>query len=114
MRHKESEIQRNCIKWIRLKHPELTCFAIPNGGGRSEIEGAILKGEGVLAGVADLFLMRASFAEHGLFIEIKTEKGRQTDSQKAFEAACAREDYGYVVVRSVSEFMSVVENYLKR
>jgi hypothetical protein len=96
-----------------MQYPELTCFAIPNGGFRNKVEAAVMKGEGILPGVADLFLMRSSFDYAGLFIEIKTDKGRQTDAQKKFEKNCALEGYGYEVVRSLDEFIQIINEYLK-
>jgi hypothetical protein len=49
-----------------------------NGGARTAIEGAILKGLGVVAGAPDLILFHGgkSFA-----IELKTEDGRVTEAQ---------------------------------
>jgi hypothetical protein len=56
-RHEESRLQRACVQWFRLQYPAHTLFAIPNGGKRNAREAGILKAEGVLPGVADLFLM---------------------------------------------------------
>jgi hypothetical protein len=71
--------------------------AIPNGGNRSPITGAILKAEGVRAGVADLFLMEASGEFHGLWIEVKLPKGRQSDKQKEFEKIATERGYKYIL-----------------
>ena len=87
-------------------------YAIPNGGKRNAVTGAILKSEGVLAGVADLFVARACGVWHGLYIEMKTERGRQSESQKAFECAVVREGYRYAVCRSFEDFEGVVRGYL--
>ena len=59
MKHEESHIQRNCVKWFRLAYPKLArlLFAVPNGGKRGIREAAIMKAEGVVAGVADLLLL---------------------------------------------------------
>lgn len=48
MKHEESRIQQACIKWFRLQYPKLALnlFAVPNGGARKRIEGAIMKAEG--------------------------------------------------------------------
>ena len=118
MRNNESKLQQACIKWFRLQYPHMAneLFAIPNGGNRSPVTGAILKAEGVTAGVADLFLMTSRDYElcyyNGLFVEIKTETGRQQPSQKQFQSLCGQNGYRYVIVRSLDEFMAVIKNYL--
>lgn len=69
-RHQESTLQKTCVAWFRTQYPDhaLMLFAVPNGGGRSRIESAIMKGEGVTAGVADLILLEARGAncDHAL------------------------------------------------
>jgi hypothetical protein len=87
-------------------------FAIPNGGKRSAIEAAIMTGEGVIPGVADLFLMFGNGEYYGFFIEMKVEKNKQTDKQKAFEKYCIRYKYKYSVCRSLDEFITEVNNYI--
>ena len=73
-----------------------------------------LKEEGVLAGVADLVLLVPNAKYHALLIEMKTPKGRQSDSQRAWQLAVAgNDDYLYVVVRSLEEFIKVIEEYLQ-
>ena len=111
MQHLESEIQRACVQWFRLQYPERVIFAIPNGGRRGIVEAAIMKGEGVLAGAADLFVMEARKGLHGLFIEMKSAQGRQTYHQTAFEAQAKERGYGYVVCRSASDFAVTINNY---
>jgi hypothetical protein len=102
-----------CLRWFWLQYPKHTLFAIPNGGKRSVIEAGIMKAEGVLAGVADCFFMKANNIYNGLFIEIKTPKGKQTDTQKAFELRAKSECYDYKVCRSLDEFMQTINEYLK-
>ena len=112
----EHRIQCACVRWFRLKHPHLAArlFAVPNGGRRDGITGARLKEEGVLAGVADLVLLVPNANYHALLIEMKTPKGRQSDSQRAWQRAVAgNDDYLYVVARSLEEFIKVIEDYLK-
>lgn len=113
----EHRIQVACVRWFRLKYPHLASrlFAVPNGGRRDGITGARLKEEGVLAGVADLILLVPNADYHALLIEMKTPKGRQSESQKAWQRAVAgNDDYLYVVCRSLEEFMKVVEEYLQQ
>ena len=90
-------------------------FAVANGGRRDGITGARLKEEGVLAGVADLVLLVPNAKYHALLIEMKTPKGRQSDSQRAWQrAVTGNSDYLYVVCRSLDVFMKVIEEYLNQ
>ena len=116
MRHTESILQRACIQWFRLQYPEyaLLCFAVPNGGARSKIEASILKAEGVVAGVADLILLVPRRGYSSLCIEMKTQaKGStQSPSQKRWQHAAESAGNKYVVVRSIEEFIKIVNEYL--
>lgn len=115
MKHTESTLQKRCVNWFRLNYPKhLRLIAIPNGGARNAITGAILKGEGVVAGAPDLFLFHAAQGFHGLAIEMKSRIGKQSESQKAFEADIDIEGYKYVVCRSFEEFQAVVNEYFKK
>ena len=66
----ESQEQRAFVKWFRLQYPAIKFFAIPNGGNRDAITGAIMKAEGVSTGVPDLY-----FPKLRLWIEFKRIKG---------------------------------------
>lgn len=112
----ESELQRKCVAWFRWKHPDhaLLLFAVPNGGGRSKAEAAIMKAEGVTAGVADLILLEARGGWGALCIEMKTEMKGSAQSKRQKEWQQAAETFGnrYVVVRTEEEFREVVNAYL--
>lgn len=114
MRHEESELQRSCVKWFRYKYSTLKplLFAVPNGGFRNVREASIMKAEGVVAGVSDLILLLPRQGFHALCIEMKTQKGKQSDNQKEFALAVGAEGYKYVICRSFDEFMEVVTNYI--
>ena len=109
-RHIESQIQRNIVKWFRLKYPRYIISAIPNGGARQAREAAILKQEGVLAGFADLILIADNSV---LFVEVKTEKGRQSERQKDFQKRVNLLGFEYIIVRSLNDFISSTEKWLK-
>lgn len=110
--HLESTIQINCVKWFRLAYPDKILFAIPNGGQRSVITAKVLKAEGTLAGVADLFLVHASKGYNGLFIEMKTEQGRQSLTQQMFEKSVTLEGYKYNIARNFDEFRDIIKQYI--
>lgn len=114
MRHVESQIQQNCVKWFRLQYADLALllFAVPNGGARNKIEAGIMKGEGVTAGVADMLLLLPNKYHHALCIEFKTSKGKQQDSQKRFQRKVEAFGYRYEIIRSLEEFIELTRNYL--
>lgn len=119
----EHNLQVACVRWFRLQHNELDCllFAIPNGGRRDKTTAGKLKAEGVVAGVADLFLSvpkmkNEQCVSHGLYIEMKTNEksSRQRESQKHFESMVTFMKYDYVICRTLDEFINKVSNYLQR
>lgn len=116
MIHKESHLQQACVKWFRLQYPTIAnlLFAVPNGGARSRTEAAIMKGEGVTAGVADLILLLGRGEYHSLCIEMKTTQAgsKQSKSQIAWEEVAERYGNKYVVCRTLEEFQITVNNYL--
>ena len=112
----EHRIQCECVRWFSLQYPRLhgRLFAVPNGGRRDATTAAKLKAEGVVAGVADLILLKSNRDYGALLIEMKTRKGRQRDSQKQWEnTVCADSEYKYVVCRSFDDFKREVDDYLK-
>ena len=112
--HIESEMQRSCKRWFDLQYPKLSrlLFAVPNGGARNAREAAIMKGEGVTAGVADMILLIPRNGYGCLCIEFKTKDGKQSESQKLWQADAEAHGNKYVVVRSVEQFVSEVRQYL--
>lgn len=112
--HEESRIQQACVRWFRLQYPRLArlLIAVSNGGGRSRIEAAIMKGEGVTAGASDLLLLVPSGKCPYLCIEMKTPKGRQSPAQRQWQDEVEKAGGRYALCRSLEEFMDVVNTYL--
>lgn len=115
MIHREAELQSACVRYFRLRWPKLSgiFFAIPNGGSRNPIEARNMKVQGTLSGVADLILLKPSNGYGALCIEMKSESGRQSQSQKEFQSAAQQAGNRYVVCRSFDEFKQSVEEYLQ-
>ena len=84
MKHPESENQQAYFKWARLHPLARLAFAIPNGGARSKVTAAILKAEGVLAGVPDILVPVPINGHHGLFIEFKHGSNKPSPEQQEF------------------------------
>jgi len=106
------------MKWWRLScnHfgiDEKLLFAIPNGGRRDVATASNLKAEGVRAGVPDLFLAVPAFGYHGLFVELKREKGGVvSDFQKEYIARLNDLGYQAIVCHGWIEAKNSIESYL--
>lgn len=112
MRQLEHKLQCACVRWLRLKYPNVLGFAIPNGGARSALTGAMLKAEGVVAGVPDLMIAVPKGGHAGLFVEMKVKPNRPSREQK--EIISKLEDAGYKVAicYAFEEFVKIVTEYL--
>jgi hypothetical protein len=121
MAHPESQLQQLVMKWWALAHrglgvaDERLLFAIPNGGKRGKIEACIMKGEGVRAGVCDLFLAVPSGGFHGLFIELKApdKPARPRPEQATFIEAVRGRGYAAVCMNDWDAVTSLIERYLR-
>lgn len=115
MRHLEDSLQKRCVMWFSLQYREYAKLLhhSPNGGKRNAIEAAKFKAMGVRAGFPDLGLYVARQGYHGLFVELKTAKGRQSDNQLYYQAVLEEQGYKYVVIRSIEDFIATINEYLQ-
>ena len=116
MKHEESQIQQAFIQWCNLhvnKYPELKFIHhSPNGGKRNVKEAARFKREGVKAGFPDLILPVVTSTSAGLYIEVKTKKGRLSSSQKEWKDFLISQGYSWRLCRSVDECIKAVKLHL--
>ena len=130
----EHKIQCAIIEWARMpanirRWPSLALLhAIPNGGARDARTGAMLKREGVLRGVWDLFLpsplmSKTTDGVHivlitavqfcGLYLEVKTPRGRLTHEQGFFGDRVRMGHYATYIVRSAQSGINAITAYLE-
>ncbi len=113
----ESAEQIELFRWAAYlfgKYPELKLMHhIPNGGNRSQSEGARFKREGVLAGVSDIFLPIAKGGYHGLYIEMKAKNGRLSPSQKWWIEEVTKQGYLAKVCFGWEMAKDVIVKYLE-
>lgn len=99
----EDLMQINLMAWAHrpdtlASYPELAyIWHTPNGGGRSALEGAMMKRLGALAGVLDLTLPVPRGGYHGYYLELKVKPNDLTESQKKMVAFLESQGY-YVAV----------------
>ena len=85
-------------------------FAVPNGGLRKASEATLLKREGLLTGASDVVIMLPSKV---VFMEFKTDDGKQSQKQKDFQAVCGVLGLEYYLVWSSFEAVSIIKGLTK-
>ena len=72
-----------------------------------------LKATGYLKGVADLLIFESKESYKGLFIEVKTDKGRMTTEQKQFQTNALARGYLCICCKGFDETKNIIDDYLK-
>jgi len=115
-RHGEAVEQRLFVQRLRLdaRTRDLPACAVPNGGRRGRLEAALLKGEGVSAGVPDWLCFQPSDTAHGLALEFKTPHGtgRVSPAQKEWHEKLRRAGWRVEVVTSAEAAWQVLCDHL--
>lgn len=107
MKRPESGIQTAIMGFLDRALPtSYRAFAVPNGGKRNAITGAILKREGVKAGVPDICIVRAGGSI--AFLEVKAPQGTLSNSQKEFRDWCGEHLVPFAVVRGIGDVEAVL------
>lgn len=99
---KESQIQKQVLDYLRLR--KIFCFKLNNTGVYKKATGSYIP-SGII-GLPDII---AFIRNEVVFLEIKTEKGKLSDGQKAFQAQCEKNRIEYHVIRCLEDAMRLVE-----
>ncbi len=95
----EFAVQCSLVDALRkFARPDVLWLHIGNGERRDVITGSRLKRMGLRAGASDLLFLRPGTP--ALFLEIKTSRGVQSATQRAFEAQAIVAGAQYAIVRS--------------
>lgn len=117
MKSEEGYEQEMIFTWAALhaaKYPELDLMHhIPNGGRRDKRTGAILKRQGVKAGIPDIFLPAAHGGYHGLYIELKTKTGSLSSAQRQILSKLNERGYKAVMCRGYEDAVETIRAYLE-
>lgn len=113
----EADEQITLFEWARLqrgKYPELDLlFHVPNGGSRNKIEAARLQAQGVKSGVPDLCLPVSRGNNHGLYIELKRQRGGKiSEEQIGWIEALIGQGYYAAVCKGWQEAAQTIIKYL--
>jgi hypothetical protein len=113
----EQAHQAALITWWSHAHrrfglPEYALLAVPNGGRRDALTGAMLKSSGVRRGVPDLLLPVAKGQYRMLWVEMKWGKNKLTKEQAEFMSWQEAEGAKVAVCYSWTEARTIIEEYL--
>ena len=117
IKHTEANYQQQVVEWARWAHrsgkyPNLDLLHCSlNGVKLSALQATKSKQQGMLSGVPDLFLPVPIGAYHGLFIEMKSDKGRLSTNQTWFLSKVELLGYKIAVCYSANEAIKTIENY---
>ena len=118
MKKREDQEQETVIQWsetVRRRYPGVDrIYHIPNGGKRNAAEAAHFKRLGVKPGVPDLCLPVARRGYHGLYVEMKSKKGKTTEKQDEWLEHLSSEGYLTAVCFSAEQAIKVIEDYLRK
>ena len=108
----EDQLQRACADFLQIQENLgwLTYYHIPNGGKRSKVEAAIMKGMGMRAGAADFGLVLAPTGRAG-FIELKRPGKEPTDLQNEFGSIVHAVSGYWAWCDNIDDFMAIVKQW---
>ena len=98
------------VDWVNAC-TDLPVLHIANERRTSPQQGAILKRMGVKSGVSDLFFPRAKHPFSGLWIELKTEKGKPTPNQLKFIEDMLKEGFYGKVTYGAEETIAFIKEF---
>jgi hypothetical protein len=102
------------MDWLRLQYPEIALHTmhIANERKTSIQAGYFLKRMGVLPGVSDIFMAWPVCHYHGLFIEVKSSKGKPTKSQIDFLNRVSAKGYMARLCYGAQEVIDTMKMYI--
>lgn len=107
---KEDRLQAECYKWFHNSYPELRgllCYNLNNS--KNKIDGNKNKAMGLQAGRSDLVFYYNAKAHH---IEMKSEDGKQSDSQKEWQQIIEKAGFKYYLSKSLLEFQNIIKQII--
>lgn len=109
----EDIVQIKALDCLRHYYPNVASAAIHIANERetTPFYGSILKKMGVKKGVPDLLFPKPQKNYHGLWIEVKTQKGRVTPEQESFIKEADNDGYFACVCFGAQSVVDTVCNY---
>jgi hypothetical protein len=109
----ESKLQQEIFNFyhnnfcLKFHNPRGMIFSIPNGGTRNKLEAITMKATGLLAGASDLIIITPNGKL--MFIELKTDTGKQSEKQIDFQNRVNALGFEYYLIKSLDEFKNMLK-----
>jgi len=107
---REDAIHAGIVEFLCMAaHPKLLWWHCPNGALMKPSSRVYFARLGVFPGVADLCFVLPD--KSVAFLEVKSEDGRLSEAQQAFQARCALLGLKYQIARSISEAEEILRDW---
>tara|TARA_R100001440_G_scaffold171_1_gene495 strand:- start:685 stop:1098 length:414 start_codon:yes stop_codon:yes gene_type:complete len=110
----EAILQAEVVKYISLQYPKAKYCASLGGIYTSPTQAVKAKRTGYKRGFPDLQITEARGGYFGLFLELKTNKGRATKDQKEWVEDLNNRGYKALIVKGIDETINAIDNYMKQ
>ncbi len=107
----EATEQIKVCEWLRQLHPNIPFIHIANERTCNIVYGRILRRMGVRKGVCDLFMPKCNSSASGLWLELKSAKGKLSSSQLEFINEMISLGYMAHVAYSSEEAILIIKNF---
>ena len=112
--NEESEICKALWTWFFYRFPKFRqCYLRFEVRQTSKIQQAILKAEGNKRGTSDILIACSNCDFKGLWLEVKTKKGRATENQELFHEEMRGHGFCCHIGYGLDECKEIIEDYMK-
>lgn len=108
----EAILQSEVVKYISYKYPKAKYCASLGGIYTSPTQAVKAKRTGYKRGFPDLQITEAKGGYFGLFLELKTNKGRATLDQKEWIKELNKRGYKALIVKGIDECIKAIDSYM--
>lgn len=106
----EDQLQAAIVALLRVRYRDAIVAAIPNGGARSKVEAARMKGTGTLAGMPDIVVILPG--GRTCWLEVKTDAGRLSPAQAEIHYRLVGLGHAVQIVRCIDSACKAVNQAL--
>jgi hypothetical protein len=110
----EEKLQTEIVKYIGYQYPKARYCASLGGIYTGPRQAMKAKRTGYSRGFPDLQITEAKGGYYGLFIEIKTHKGRATEVQKQWIQDLQDRGYKATIGKGLPECLQIIDDYMNQ